>query len=292
MRAVPGVSFRLRADGSYPAVEAAKGTEDSSTGELLLSGVGSLTPGYWPIAAAAGPAARPAPNDAAGTPRKEERKEEATAVAGAISDDSGSGNYSRSGDGSGSGSGGSGSDGVSAGCGGANKGVSGGCGGGGGGDADADVVRLQVGPTREWATGDVFEWSVSGWLTHACRRDELLLHTSGEMTNPLIIERLVLQVKDTAAEGRIPNPGGCESRRVQNTGRGGRVLSTLVSFGCHVDHLGSFIAAGIVELCLCSLRVRRGPPLCSSRRGAPRLGTDPRRGKLVSSIYIHIVLVL
>ena len=41
----------------------------------------------------------------------------------------------------------------------------------------------------EWATGDVFEQSADGgWVRHVCRRDELLLHTSGEMTNPVAVE--------------------------------------------------------------------------------------------------------
>ena len=40
----------------------------------------------------------------------------------------------------------------------------------------------------EWHTGDVFGQLRGGWLVHRCRRDELLLHSSGEMTNPVALE--------------------------------------------------------------------------------------------------------
>ena len=46
--------------------------------------------------------------------------------------------------------------------------------------------------TREWATGDIFTQASDGQLTHVCRRDEMLLHTSGEMTNPIAVEACVL----------------------------------------------------------------------------------------------------
>lgn len=51
--------------------------------------------------------------------------------------------------------------------------------------------RTEDGRVAEWATGDVFEQSQGGWLRHVCRRDELLLHTSGEMTNPLVVEAAI-----------------------------------------------------------------------------------------------------
>ena len=44
----------------------------------------------------------------------------------------------------------------------------------------------------EWRTGDVFEVLEGGWLRHVCRADELLLHSSGEMTNPTAVEAAVL----------------------------------------------------------------------------------------------------
>ena len=54
-------------------------------------------------------------------------------------------------------------------------------------------------PTSErFHTGDVFrrvQEKVAGptqWLTHVCRRDDLLVHSTGEMTNPLPIEEALL----------------------------------------------------------------------------------------------------
>ena len=54
-------------------------------------------------------------------------------------------------------------------------------------------------PTSErFHTGDVFRRlqkntkGVTEWLTHVCRRDDLLVHSTGEMTNPLPIEEALL----------------------------------------------------------------------------------------------------
>ena len=40
----------------------------------------------------------------------------------------------------------------------------------------------------EHATNDLFEARDGTWLTHRCRKDDLILHSSGEMTNPLPME--------------------------------------------------------------------------------------------------------
>ena len=67
--------------------------------------------------------------------------------------------------------------------------------------------------TRDWATGDIFDEingdaGSGGWLVHVCRRDELLLHSSGEMTNPVAVEaallpclRSILEVRDCCVFG-------------------------------------------------------------------------------------------
>jgi len=49
--------------------------------------------------------------------------------------------------------------------------------------------------TERFCTNDRFrEVQIDGapWLTYLCRRDDLLVHTSGEMTNPLITEQAIL----------------------------------------------------------------------------------------------------
>jgi hypothetical protein len=47
-----------------------------------------------------------------------------------------------------------------------------------------------------WCTGDIFrevETDEGVYLEHCCREDDILLHTTGEMTNPLITEDVITQ---------------------------------------------------------------------------------------------------
>ena len=128
LRPVGGISVRLDqpTGAARDALKGGGGGEDegeqSASGELVLSGVGSLTPGYWQLDGEV-PLSIHAPSRAP------------TPVAA--------------------------------------RAERGGADGG------------------EWATGDVFEPLPGGWIRHVCRRDELLLHTSGEMTNPAAVESTI-----------------------------------------------------------------------------------------------------
>ena len=58
----------------------------------------------------------------------------------------------------------------------------------------------------EWHTGDVFSQLGGGWLVHRCRRDELLLHSSGEMTNPVALEAPYLPPNPSPLHAHNPSP--------------------------------------------------------------------------------------
>jgi long-subunit acyl-CoA synthetase (AMP-forming) len=58
----------------------------------------------------------------------------------------------------------------------------------------------------EWHTGDVFNQLSGGWLVHRCRRDELLLHSSGEMTNPVALEEPYLPPNPSPLHAHNPSP--------------------------------------------------------------------------------------
>ena len=58
----------------------------------------------------------------------------------------------------------------------------------------------------EWYTGDVFSQLGGGWLVHRCRRDELLLHSSGEMTNPVALEAPDLPPNPSPLHAHNPSP--------------------------------------------------------------------------------------
>ena len=113
---------------------------------------------------------------------------------------------------------------------------------GGSGDG-ADAVF----DADEWATGDIFaevgrgdgdgDGDGGGWLAHRCRCDELLLHTSGEMTNPVLIERAVL--------------AALAARR--GDGDSGGVVTACVVIGA-----GRPCPAAIVELSAAAPRPRTG----------------------------------
>ena len=58
------------------------------------------------------------------------------------------------------------------------------------GSSSSKLTRGDDRPTSERLyTGDVFNQVEPGWYQHVCRRDDLVLHTTGEMTNPLPIEK-------------------------------------------------------------------------------------------------------
>ena len=57
------------------------------------------------------------------------------------------------------------------------------------GSSSSKVTRDDECPTSERLhTGDVFNQVEPGWYQPVCRRDDLIVHTTGEMTNPLLIE--------------------------------------------------------------------------------------------------------
>ncbi|KAL1510319.1 hypothetical protein AB1Y20_006639 [Prymnesium parvum] len=58
-----------------------------------------------------------------------------------------------------------------------------------------------AGPEQEWATSDVFERTADGWYRHVCRLDELLLHSSGEMTNARAVESALAQSLEGLIDG-------------------------------------------------------------------------------------------
>jgi long-subunit acyl-CoA synthetase (AMP-forming) len=51
-------------------------------------------------------------------------------------------------------------------------------------------------PAHErWRTGDIFKevpTEQGMFLEHKCREDDIILHTTGEMTNPLVTEDVIL----------------------------------------------------------------------------------------------------
>ncbi|OLP78316.1 2-succinylbenzoate--CoA ligase [Symbiodinium microadriaticum] len=65
---------------------------------------------------------------------------------------------------------------------------------------------------EEYWTGDIFEeveWDGSTWLRHVSRSDDLLVHTSGEMTNPLPMEKVLgvrLGLRACVVGDRFPRP--------------------------------------------------------------------------------------
>ena len=129
-----GDGGECRAGGDGGDGDGADGGDDrgSSTaveGELMLSGVGSLTPGYWKLD---------------GSCSCTQRSCSAAQPASSSS------------------------------------------------SPPSSSLSADAGGEVEWATGDLVERRVGGSLRHVCRRDELLLHTSGEMTNPVAAEGVIL----------------------------------------------------------------------------------------------------
>jgi hypothetical protein len=65
-----------------------------------------------------------------------------------------------------------------------------------------DAYRNSGDPPTRHKTGDIFKAvAVTGegdkrrvWIQHCCRQDDLLVHTSGEMTNPVPVELALASV--------------------------------------------------------------------------------------------------
>ncbi|KAJ8599726.1 hypothetical protein CTAYLR_003388 [Chrysophaeum taylorii] len=80
-----------------------------------------------------------------------------------------------------------------------------GCGSATPGYANAEPPAVPFSTSR--STGDVFEVVVGAdgekWLRHVCRRDDVIIHATGELTNPLPIEDAALRALGTTEVKRV-----------------------------------------------------------------------------------------